>query len=132
MRVQSADDVVANGEEGHRADREEQRERANVLGAVPLRGEGDRAADDRERPEDEQGAHRLVQEEEGERHRHERGGAHGHRRPRGAGLAHREREQHLRAAGGEQARKEEFPAAMKVVLRQGGATGVEMAVAARY
>src|SRR5262249_52219294 len=48
----------------------------------------------------------------------QRRGADDDRRARGPRLLHREREEHLRAAGGEQAGEEELPAAVKVVPGQ--------------
>jgi hypothetical protein len=114
--MEGSDDVVAYRKEDHRADCEEQRERTYVLGPVALRCEQDPAAYNRERPHDEQRPHRLAEENERDCDRDERRRTDRYRGPRGTGLAHREREHDLRAAGREEPRQEELPGAMEIVL----------------
>ena len=120
MSVKGADDVVPDREQGHRADRRKERRSANVFRAVPLGGEGHPAADDGHRTEHEQRPDRLVEKDQCDPDGDERGGADCHGRARRPRLPHREREEHLRAAGREQAGGQELPAAMEVVPRQGG------------
>ena len=120
VRVQRADDVVADSEHHRRPEGESQASRPQVVGPVALGREHDPAADDRNAAEDQQHPHGLAEEDEGDRDGEERRDAGGHRGPRRAGLADGEREEQLRDAGCEQAREPEPPRAGVVVAHERG------------
>ena len=117
VRVQRPDEIVPGREEHCRSARVDEPDPTEVRRPVTLGSEQDAAADDRDRAEYQRQPQRLVEDDQRDRDSDERRGADHHRRARSADLAHREREQDLRAARREQAGEQERPGAVEIRVR---------------
>jgi hypothetical protein len=104
-----ADEVVTDGEDDRGQEREAEPDPLHVLRPTLLADEEDAPDHDQDCAADHAGLRRLVEQEQRDRDREERRGTDGDRRPRRSRVAHREREQQLRASRTEDAREQERP-----------------------